>query len=1281
MGTWGGARRNAGPWKRAAIEAILRGDSDEAVAAISGRPAAAVAAKRAELAGEPKQLALRLVSDNKVPAEPKKAPKFSPHQAERIIAASAAYAHAKSRGPEKNPFKLPSFPPGAVPKEKNLRMAMDDNLTWAGQEWATANGYPQGYLGQSGVNFFPYTYLAELTQRVEYRVVSETIADDATRKWIDFDVTGDEADKDRKKQEDDETKGIMRGEPMTDEERQGRRGDRVKKAGKADKVKALKDDQQRLELRDNMYAICRDDGFFGRSHAFLDFGHDLDSPATMEELKTPIGDGRDKVSRRKIGKGSFNEIRTVEAMWVYPTTYDARIPLKRDFYNPEIWLVNGIQVHRSRLLRFISHPVADILKPAFSFGGMSNTQLIQPYVDIWLKTRQSIGELIHAFSVMVLMTDLQTLLQEGSDVAGLMARVAQFNALRDNMGAFVLNKATEDFKNVSASLAGLHELQAQAQEHMASASRIPLVKLTGISPSGLNACLTGDTLIETDQGHVPIRDVYAGQEVMTRRGWAPIAKAGCTGYATELIEIETAESTIRCTADHRIWLPSINAFVPAGNVRHGDLLLYRGAIDSRNTESLSRIEADGGGTEGMAITHAPRLTTANICFTERYGAFIKGQSRLAATSITATKIARTISSIISKCCQPKSTQRFTALTLGSLFENLSNMSANVAIAGIGLPFQSRRGLSFAATGAGLPIDGGANHRKLNRVRSAFAACVAYLSSPRERTQNIALENAQARAKTARHICPTTTKKTGTGGSNTPNSELLSVVCSVRRVPAQEFVYDIQVAPGFLPEFFANGICVHNSSEGEIRVYYDTIAAYQNRFMRPNLTRIVNFQQLSLWGEVDPEITFNFEPLWEMSAKEKAELQKADAERHQVYVDQGAIAPAEVRGIIINDPELPYADLDPDDVPDLKEEEEAGLEPEGGRPDPDLTGQGPNGGGKPGGAGGQDGKTVPFFAEDAELFSFATDDFKESDHPRGQPGNAGQFGSGGGGSGKETGGEERRGAPAAKGSAGAATKLYKAPTRSVDQIIASVPGAAEAVAKVKAKFAESVPTDAPVDKGGFKNPDGTYTPARAAVHRKIIESIFTPEAIAAATPPPGQKPVMTLLGGRGGSGKSWITADGGPVDSKTSILLDADAIKTMLPGYEGWNAGLYHEESSDITAIADELATALGVNVIHDATMKSEATPAVRMANYEKAGYDVAGYYMYASPETAATRALGRFSKKGSFSGRFVPLEIILNHNTRNESNFDKLSPGMKRWAIYDNDGAKGEPRLVAKSED
>jgi hypothetical protein len=78
------------------------------------------------------------------------------------------------------------------------------------------------------------------------------------------------------------------------------------------------------------------------------------------------------------------------------------------------------------------------------------SQMIKPYVDNWLRTRQAVADLIFNFSTLVLMTDLgEGMLQIGSDLD---ERIELFNRTRNNRGALVLNKKTEDVKNVSASL-------------------------------------------------------------------------------------------------------------------------------------------------------------------------------------------------------------------------------------------------------------------------------------------------------------------------------------------------------------------------------------------------------------------------------------------------------------------------------------------------------------------------------------------------------------------------------------------------------------------------------------------------------------------------------------------------------------------------------------------------------------------------------------------------------------------------------------------------------------
>jgi predicted ABC-type ATPase len=295
-------------------------------------------------------------------------------------------------------------------------------------------------------------------------------------------------------------------------------------------------------------------------------------------------------------------------------------------------------------------------------------------------------------------------------------------------------------------------------------------------------------------------------------------------------------------------------------------------------------------------------------------------------------------------------------------------------------------------------------------------------------------------------------------------------------------------------------------------------------------------------------------------------------------------------------------------------------------------------------------------------------WEESKHPRAKNG---EFGSGGGGA----------AAPKSESISGAgvqsyAAKIYSAPTKTADQIINAIPGAKEAVDKVRQKIATGVTTNSLVKDGGFMQENGSYTPERQAIHEKIVNDFINEESVKKYTPKDGEKPTLTILGGRGGSGKSWFTKPDGIIDTNTSLLLDSDKVKEALPEYEGWNAALLHEESSHIVGLIDRRAAKLGMNVILDGTLKSNDSIMNRVSTYQgSADYDLVGRYMYTSPETGATRAFGRFAKGGTFSGRYVPPEVILS-NTKNEQNFDTLSPKFKEWSLYDNNGT--EPKLVSE---
>lgn len=207
----------------------------------------------------------------------------------------------------------------------------------------------------------------------------------------------------------------------------------------------------------------------------------------------------------------------------------------------------------------------------------------------------------------------------------------------------------------------------------------------------------------------------------------------------------------------------------------------------------------------------------------------------------------------------------------------------------------------------------------------------------------------------------------------------------------------------------------------------------------------------------------------------------------------------------------------------------------------------------------------------------------------------------------------------------------------------------------------------------KDAAAVYTGERERLHEKIIGKLLSPERIAAATPAKGEQPVFIMLGGRGGSGKSWF--DKKVYDSTRCIVLDADEIKKELPGYEGWNAFQVHEESSDILEMALSAARDRGLNVVLDATMKTTKSAMKKIEFFKEAGYSFEAHYMHLPRQEAAKRAVSRFMGK---TKRYVPVEVVLG-NTTNEASFDEAKKYADAWSFRDNNVEMGhDPILVSE---
>ena len=207
---------------------------------------------------------------------------------------------------------------------------------------------------------------------------------------------------------------------------------------------------------------------------------------------------------------------------------------------------------------------------------------------------------------------------------------------------------------------------------------------------------------------------------------------------------------------------------------------------------------------------------------------------------------------------------------------------------------------------------------------------------------------------------------------------------------------------------------------------------------------------------------------------------------------------------------------------------------------------------------------------------------------------------------------------------------------------------------------------------YRMPDGTYTPERQELHKGIMEAIFTPSAVVAATPQKGSKPTFVLLGGRAASGKTTaLRTFGFPFDQSKFLTVSADTIQENLPGYVPSASGLYNQEGQDIAEQVMRIAQAAGLNIIFDATLKSTMPAVKRVDDLLALGYDVEGYFVHAAPQVAAQRVLSRFLG----GDRYLPVGVTLNSRT-NEQTFDAIRNKLSKWALYDNNG-NFDPKLVA----
>lgn len=128
----------------------------------------------------------------------------------------------------------------------------------------------------------------------------------------------------------------------------------------------------------------------------------------------------------------------------------------------------------------------------------------------------------------------------------------------------------------------------------------PLVRIVR---SWDKACLVAGTQINTHRGCVPIEAVRVGDRVMTRKGYQSVKQAWLTKYTDELVSVVFSNgSVVTGTSDHLVFCPSQQCWIPLKDLDNTCICLYDPKTGkSESSKEKSMFELGGGNPVPAAV--------------------------------------------------------------------------------------------------------------------------------------------------------------------------------------------------------------------------------------------------------------------------------------------------------------------------------------------------------------------------------------------------------------------------------------------------------------------------------------------------------------------------------------------------------------------------------------------------------------------------------------------------------------------------------------------------------
>lgn len=215
-----------------------------------------------------------------------------------------------------------------------------------------------------------------------------------------------------------------------------------------------------------------------------------------QKLNTPLNPD-------SVGPGMFKGLAVFDRWQVQPslqnlvTEYGADLG-KPKFYDilPGAECLIGEQVHYSRVVRLEGTRLPYYQRITENGWGLSILERLYDRVVAFDSTTEGIAQLIYKAHLRVIkIPQLREMIaMGGKSMEGVVAQLQMIRQFQSNEGLTVLD-GTDEFEAFSYTFAGLDDALLQFGQQLSGATQIPLVRLFGQSPAGLNS--TGESDLAT----------------------------------------------------------------------------------------------------------------------------------------------------------------------------------------------------------------------------------------------------------------------------------------------------------------------------------------------------------------------------------------------------------------------------------------------------------------------------------------------------------------------------------------------------------------------------------------------------------------------------------------------------------------------------------------------------------------------------------------------------------------------------------------------------------------